>query len=112
MALPGQGWVGLGENRDPRAKGQGWPWVIRGVILRCYCSRRISIAAFMEDEVLEWNLMFDDILYEKYLWLKPFGELGLVVDSSCLSPWVGEPVTPAGGYHTSVDVWLTGTYHA
>ena len=42
----------------------------------------------------------------------PFGELGLVVDSSCLSPWVGEPVTPAGGYHTSVDVWLTGTYHA
>ena len=37
---------------------------------------------------------------------------GLVVDSSCLSPWVGEPVTPAGGYHTSVDVWLTGTYHA
>ena len=44
-------------------------------------------------------------------WL-PFGELGLVVDSSCLSPWVGEPGTPAGGYHTSVDVWLTGTYHA
>ena len=42
----------------------------------------------------------------------PFGELDLVVDSSCLSPWVGEPVTPAGGYHTSVDVWLTGTYHA
>ena len=21
VALPGQGWVGLGENRDPRAKG-------------------------------------------------------------------------------------------
>ena len=70
LALPGQGWVGLGENRDPRAKGQGWYWVIRGVILRCYCSRRISIAVFMDDDVLEWNLMFDDILYEKYLWLK------------------------------------------
>ena len=70
MALPGQGRVGLGKNRDPRAKGQGWPWVIRGVILRCYCSRRISIAVFMDDDVLEWNLMFDDILYEKYLWLK------------------------------------------
>ena len=24
----------------------------------------------MDDDVLEWNLMFDDILYEKYLWLK------------------------------------------
>ena len=24
----------------------------------------------MDDDVLEWNMMFDDILYEKYLWLK------------------------------------------
>ena len=52
------------------AVDEGWNWVIRGVILRCYCSRRISIAIFMDDDVLEWNLMFDDILYEKYLWLK------------------------------------------
>ena len=35
-----------------------------------YCSRRISIAVFVDDDVLEWNLMFDGILYEKYLWLK------------------------------------------
>ena len=35
-----------------------------------YCSRRISIAVFVDDDVLEWNLMFDDILHEKYLWLK------------------------------------------
>ena len=35
-----------------------------------YCSRRISIAVLMDDDVLEWNLMFDDILYGKYLSLK------------------------------------------
>ena len=64
----------------------------------------------MFDTILRKNDVFD-IIYRKNEML-PFGELDLVVDSSCLSPWVGEPVTPAGGYHTSVDVWLTGTYHA
>ena len=27
----GPGSVGLIKNPDPRAKGQGWPWVVRGI---------------------------------------------------------------------------------